>query len=179
MPMTTLLYLEDDEALAFVTKRALERRGYAVTHCATLASANECISSHSFACALLDLKIGKESSLDFIAALKQRQDIPIVLVTGYGSIQTAVQAMKLGAINYLTKPCSIVDIVKALAEMPATDLGADTIVIAAPSLAQLEWEAIQKALAENAGNISATARQLKMHRRTLQRKLDKKATMFN
>jgi two-component system, response regulator RegA len=172
--VAALLYLEDDDALAFVTQRALTRRGYAVTHYATLAAASEGIAAIQFDGAVLDLKIGNQTSLEFIASLKQQQDIPIVLVTGYGSIQTAVQAMKLGAINYLTKPCSIAEIVQALDETAHVQVAPEPVEISTPSLRRLEWEAIQKALDENTGNISATARQLKMHRRTLQRKLNKK-----
>lgn len=175
--MQTLLYLEDDDALAFVTKRALEARHYHVEHFSNLSDAKRCVSECEFHCALLDLKIGNETSLRFIQQIKARQDIPIVLITGYGSIRTAVQAMRLGAINYLSKPCSISDIVTALNDAEfnnASDQSDAQCHVQAPSLRMQEWEAIQRALEQNEGNISATARQLKMHRRTLQRKLAKK-----
>ncbi len=102
-----------------------------------------------------------------------RLHFPIVLITGYGSVRTTVRAMRLGAINYLSKPCSISDIVTALtaAEFTnASDQSAARQPVEVPSLRQQEWEVIQRALAQNAGNVSATARQLKLHRRTLQRK---------
>jgi two-component system, response regulator RegA len=170
----SLLYLEDDDALAFVTQRALERRGFQVTHYASVTAALKGLVENEFDAALLDLKVGNETSLELIATIKKQQDIPIVLVTGYGSIQTAVQAIKLGAVNYLSKPCSIDDIVAALGENTTEVEVAEELDLMAPSLRRLEWEAIQKALDENDGNISATARQLKMHRRTLQRKLNKR-----
>ena len=98
------------------------------------------------------------------------------MLTGYGSIATAVKAIKSGAHNYLTKPVSVDDILSAFDEASehSNDLHSVESMIKSPSLKQIEWESIQKALDANNGNISATARQLKMHRRTLQRKLQKK-----
>ncbi len=175
--MQTLLYLEDDDALAFVTKRALEARHYQVEHFSNLVDARRGLAERDFHCALLDLKIGNETSLRFIQQIKARKDIPVVLITGYGSIRTAVHALRLGAINYLSKPCSISDIVTALNDVEfnnASDQSDVSREVEAPSLRRQEWEAIQRALEQNQGNVSATARQLKMHRRTLQRKLAKK-----
>ncbi len=176
--MQTLLYLEDDDALAFVTKRALEARHYRVAHYSNLNAARQGLAQREFDCALLDLKIGNETSLRFIQQIKGKQrHIPIVLITGYGSVRTTVQAMRLGAINYLSKPCSISDIVTALTDAEftnASDQSAAPQPVEVPSLRQQEWEVIQRALEQNAGNVSATARQLKLHRRTLQRKLAKK-----
>jgi len=172
--MNDILYLEDDAALAFVTKRALEKRGYNVDLSSSIESARANLSRVTYRYALLDLKIGNETSLDLIKDIKKLQNIPIVLLTGYGSIRTAVQAMKLGAVNFLSKPCSLMEIIAAL-EDKVVDPHQNTHEQVTPlSLRKLEWEAIQKALDENEGNISATARQLKMHRRTLQRKLQKK-----
>lgn len=172
-----LLFVEDDETLAFVIKRALEKRGYCVYWFGELSEAREQQARLPLNFALLDLKVGKETSLDFIAQLKQTHpDLPIVLLTGYGSIATAVQAMKLGAINYLTKPCSVEQIVAALKNDAFSVPVEESTEVDAPSLKRVEWEVIQKALDENEGNISATARQLKMHRRTLQRKLQKRPT---
>ncbi len=170
-----LLFVEDDEALAFVIKRALEKRGYCVHWFDELPEVRAQQARLPLDFALLDLKVGKETTLDFIAQLKQTHpNIPIVLLTGYGSITTAVQAMKLGAINYLTKPCSVEQIVAALKNDTSPVPSADPTVVEAPSLRRVEWEVIQKALDQNDCNISATARQLKMHRRTLQRKLQKR-----
>lgn len=168
-----LLFIEDDEALAFVTKRALERRGHAVSWFESLAEARKHLHQLCIDHALLDLKVGMETSLSFIAEIQQAHGaIPIVLLTGYGSIATAVQAIKLGAVNYLTKPCSVEEILTAFYSESSEALP-DGQDVQSPSLRRLEWEVIQKALNENDGNISATARQLRMHRRTLQRKLQK------
>lgn len=169
-----LLLVEDDEALAFVTRRALERRGYKVYWYDSVDKARQQLSCLDLHAALLDLKVGNDTSLDLIADIKGvHTDLPIVLITGYGSIATAVQAMKLGAVNYLTKPCTIEQILAALNEQDGNPQP-EPASVEPPSLRRLEWETIQKALDENNGNISATARQLKMHRRTLQRKLQKR-----
>ncbi len=171
--MKTLLYLEDDEALAFVTKRALQKRNFEVVHFATIESLQTDLNEYQFDCALLDLKIGNQTSLNMIQEIHQQNPmIPIVLLTGYGSIRTAVEAMRLGAINFLSKPSSINSIISALENDLVQIEKSENIE--SPSLKNQEWEAIQQALKENDGNISATARQLKMHRRTLQRKLQKK-----
>ncbi len=174
--MSHLLYLEDDEALAFVTQRALTRKGFTVTHYTTVEAVELAFQDNShdqlWQYALLDLKLGNNSSLELIKQIKQHLNIPIVLLTGYGSITTAVQAMKSGAINYLSKPCSINDIIAALYDRNATtEISKE---IEKPSLKCQEWEAIQQSLKDNDGNVSATAKQLKMHRRTLQRKLQKR-----
>ncbi len=174
--MSHLLYLEDDEALAFVTQRALTRKGFTVTHYTTVEAVELALQDNSYyqtwQYALLDLKLGNTSSLELIDKIKQQLDIPIVLLTGYGSITTAVQAMKLGAINYLSKPSSIKDIIAALHDHNIVINNNEEIE--KPSLKHQEWETIQQCLKNNEGNVSATAKQLKMHRRTLQRKLQKR-----
>jgi two-component system, response regulator RegA len=173
--MTHMLFVEDDEALAFVTKRSLEKRGYTVHWFSNLRDARAQLSEFPLDYALLDLKVGKDSSLEFIGQVKQAHPkVPIVLITGYGSIATAVQAMKLGAVNYLTKPCSVEQILAALKNESTSTVPEDSAEIEALSLRRVEWETIQRALDDNDGNISAAARQLKMHRRTLQRKLQKR-----
>ena len=174
--MKQLLYLEDDEALAFVTSRALTRLGFEVHHEVSIESVKRKLSEQVFTHVLLDLKIGNQHSLSLIQDIKSHMDIPIVVLTGYGTVRTAVQAMKLGAINFLSKPCGIEEIAAALEETFILPAAPEEPIesLAKPSLKALEWEAIQRALDENKGNISAAARQLKMHRRTLQRKLNKK-----
>lgn len=167
-----LLYLEDDAALAGATVRALGKRGFAVTHCISIAAARDLLQKHTYERALLDLRLDDGSSLELIDALvRQWPAIKIVVLTGYASIATAVQAIKMGAINYLSKPASIEQILRAYdAEEELLEIPADEVL----PLRRREWEHIQQVLQENNGNISATARQLKMHRRTLQRKLSKK-----
>ncbi|WP_317933367.1 response regulator transcription factor [Halioxenophilus sp. WMMB6] len=168
-----LLYLEDDPALAHVTSRALARGGFDVCHCDSLAGLRMAVAEGHYSHALLDLKIGQDNSLELIEELKQAGIDTIVMLTGYGSIRTAVQAMKLGAVNFLSKPCSAQEIIAALLG-EEEGVAAQPDELAKPSLRSVEWETIQQALEENNGNISATAKQLKMHRRTLQRKLQKR-----
>jgi two-component system response regulator RegA len=166
-----LLYLEDDVALAGATVRALSKRGFAVTHCSTVAEARGILSANAWERALLDLRLDDGSSLELIEELLAlHPQVKIVVLTGYASIATAVQAIKLGAVNYLSKPASIDQILRAFDESEPQEVAHDEVL----PLRRWEWEHIQQALQENQGNISATARQLKMHRRTLQRKLGKK-----
>lgn len=171
-----MLYVEDDEILAQVTSQALQRRGFDVSHCADFETASQVIQTQHFAFALLDLKLGNTSSLPLLEMLLIRNPGAQALVlTGYASIATAVQAIKIGAVNYLTKPATVTDILSAFAS--DAEVAEDEIQKTPSeslSLKRLEWERIQQALLENNGNISATARQLKMHRRTLQRKLEKR-----
>ncbi len=174
---TNLLLVEDDEVFARVIARALEQRHYAVSHSSDSENALALIESQRFDAAILDLNLGSETSLSLIEPLKQHNpQIRILILTGYASIATAVEAIKLGADNYLAKPADTEEILSALStsKNQAQTPTADTAKLEPMSVRRLEWEHIQKVLKENDGNISATARQLKMHRRTLQRKLQKR-----
>ena len=171
--LKTILYLEDDDALAHITSRTLNRRGYEVIHYATIDELKNNLHTLHFNYALLDLKIGQETSLQLIQHIKEYNDVPIVILTGYGTIRTSVQAMKLGAINFLTKPSSADDILMAFTDQ-LSNLEESQVVLQKTSLKTIERETIQQALDDNNGNISAAARQLNMHRRTLQRKLTKR-----
>ncbi len=170
----SLLLVEDDEVFAHVISRALRQRGLAVQHAATLGDATALLDGHNFALAVLDLNLGGHSSLPLIPVLKEQcPGIRLLVLTGYASIATAVDAIKLGADNYLAKPADADEILAALTEQTTAHL--DDVAVQEPmSVRRLEWEHIQKVLKENDGNISETARQLKMHRRTLQRKLQKR-----
>lgn len=168
-----LLIVDDDENYREVLARALSRRGFVVSTADGAASglAQARLADPEYI--LLDLNLGGQSGLNLIQPLLD--SVPaarIVVLTGYASIQTAVGALKLGAVQYLPKPASIGEIVKALlddaVEIPALS-DAERL-----SVRHLEWEYIQRTLGEHGGNIAATARALKMHRRTLQRKLAKK-----
>ena len=171
-----IFYLEDDDALAFVTSRSLRSRGFQVSHFSSLASATNGLEKGEFDYALLDLKIGTETSMELIKGIIEKKPIPLVVVTGYGTIRTAVQAMKLGAVDFLTKPFDMNELVTLLQQPRCSDQNlSHEISVEKPSLKSIEREAIQKALDDNQGNISAAAKQLKMHRRTLQRKLSKKS----
>ncbi len=175
--LSNTLLVEDDEVFARVISRALEHREYSVSHAADADSALAFINDQSFDYAILDLNLGGETSLGLIKPLKRHNpDIRILILTGYASIATAVEAIKLGADNYLAKPADTDEILGALLVGNA-DQERDTpdpLNLEPMSVRRLEWEHIQKVLQENDGNISATARQLKMHRRTLQRKLQKR-----
>jgi two-component system response regulator RegA len=121
--------------------------------------------------AVVDLKMPGASGLALVERLHELEPTTrIVVLTGYASIATAVEAVKLGATHYLSKPATADDVVAALGRAR----GDSSVVVETPSVDRLEWEHIQRVLAECDGNISATARALKMHRRTLQRKLAKR-----
>lgn len=175
MTQEKMLLVEDDEVFAHVICRAMRQRGYQVVHAASLSAATLCMETEAFDHAILDLNLGGHSSLALIPPLKQQNpDMQILVLTGYASIATAVEAIKLGANNYLSKPADADEILAALVQ--DSDSGSESAgSIQEPmSVRRLEWEHIQKILKENDGNISETARQLKMHRRTLQRKLQKR-----
>jgi len=167
------LIVDDDEVFALMLERALTRRHY------TCAIANDSTRALQLADrfivnrAIVDLKLGKESGLHLIRELKLKNPaISTVMLTGYSSISTAVEAVKSGAINYLCKPADTNEILAAF-ELESNVKNAEVTYIPL-SVERLEWEHIQKVLQENGGNVSATARALGMHRRTLQRKLQKR-----
>jgi two-component system response regulator RegA len=168
-----ILLVDDDEVFASVLQRSLQRRGHRVQHALDGNAAKQCANTTSFSHAIFDLKLAEESSLPLIPELLAAQpQLQILILTGYASIQTAVQAVKLGAVNYLCKPADTDSILHALLH-PAPNEAAP--VAEQPlSVDRLEWEHIQRVLAEHDHNISATARALGMHRRTLQRKLGKR-----
>jgi two-component system response regulator RegA len=169
-----LLLVDDDAVLARVLARALAARGFAVQCAESLAACGDLLArGYVPDFALLDLNLAGQSGLKLIAQLRAANaQCDIVVLTGYASITTAVDAIKLGARQYLAKPVEVDTIVKALLEEQSPD--DDTAPEETLSVPRLEWEHIQRVLLDNDGNISATARALKMHRRTLQRKLGKK-----
>jgi len=168
-----ILLVDDDETFRDTLARALGRRDFTVYKAQNFDTALQLASRHAPGLGIIDLCIGDESGLQVIEALTSRYpDMRLVVLTGFASITTAVEAIKLGAKHYLTKPADIDSIIDALYH----DKGnADIDAVQQPmSVKRLEWEHIQKVLAEHDGNISAAARALDMHRRTLQRKLQKK-----
>jgi len=173
----TLLVIDDDITFNAVLVRALERRGYTargVTDAQEVAVVARELRPRRV---VLDLNIAGVSGLTLIPPLLEIEPAcRIVVLTGYASIATAVDAIKLGAVQYLAKPVEVDAILGAFDAADGSDEGEmDTTVSSEPlSVDRLEWEHIQRILRENDGNISATARALKMHRRTLQRKLGKK-----
>jgi two-component system response regulator RegA len=188
-----ILIVDDEHVFAQTLALALTRRGHAAIIAGNSATAMAQAAAQSFDAVVLDLRIGTESGLHLIEPLRSQQpNIKIVLLTGYASIATAVSAIKLGAVQYLPKPAGVDDILAALGygkgqgikgQSEGNEMGrqhyavsvADVALPAAPlSVGRLEWEYIQTILAQHEGNLSATARALKMHRRTLQRKLAKR-----
>ncbi|AWB68856.1 two-component system response regulator [Saccharobesus litoralis] len=172
-----LLLLEDDEVYANVLSRQLTRKGYQVTHLATatdLVATCELLKPNIL---LLDMNLGQSSSLPYIAEVRRLlPKAKIIIVTGFASISSTVTAIKAGADNYLPKPIDLALLLNEIESVKVVEQSNDTLAYSEQRLSpeRLEWEYIQKVLAENDGNISITARQLNMHRRTLQRKLSKK-----
>jgi len=166
-----LLIIEDDDALRGRLARAFELRGFEVVLAATGAEAETALARETPEFVILDLRIAGASGLDLIPRLIQADPATrIVVLTGYGSIATAVEAVRRGATHYLTKPADADDILAAL----TGEAKSDTAVPLRPmSLDQVEWEHINRVLLECGDNVSEAARVLGLHRRSLQRKLSK------
>jgi two-component system response regulator RegA len=173
MPDRKLIIVEDDEKFAATLKRSFERRDYEVVHVRGLDEALAALETFAPRYAVVDLKLAGESGLACVRALAHRDpDMLIVVLTGFASIATAVEAIKLGARHYLAKPSNTDDIEAAFHKRDG-DVDA-TIGERATSIKNLEWERIHQTLVETDFNISETARRLGMHRRTLARKLEKR-----
>ena len=168
----SLLILDDDEVFAMRMARALDARGFEVTRVGTVEAALQAAQHDSPECALIDLRLPDGHGLDVFAALHAIDATTrIVVLTGYGAIATAVESLKRGAADYLTKPVDADQVATAL-----RGSGADAGVsreFTVPSLARVEWEHIQRVLTDCQGNVSHAARVLGLHRRSLQRKLSK------
>ena len=169
----TLLIVEDDASFLGRLAKALEARGFAVTTAATVAEGLARVEASPPAFAVVDMRLADGNGLDVISALKRRRpDARGIVLTGYGNIATAVTAVKLGAVDYLSKPADADDVVAALlsldgnkTEPPENPMSADRV----------RWEHIQRIYEMCGRNVSETARRLNMHRRTLQRILAKRA----
>lgn len=168
----SFLILDDDETFAQTLARSFTRRGYQSYVAHNIDDAIDIIKENVINKAVVDLKIDQESGLQFLAKVKQTSpNTQCIILTGYSSISTTVEAMKLGSVNYLCKPVGTEEIIKAFNEESNPET---PIPETPPSVNRLEWEHIQRVLNEHEGNISATAKALGMHRRTLQRKLQKR-----
>jgi two-component system response regulator RegA len=169
----TLLLVDDDEVFRGVLSRALKKRGYDVTAAADAVTALATVAAEPPEFAIVDLKLPGSSGLQLVEQLHAMEPaMRIVVLTGYASIATAVEAVKLGATDYLSKPATADEIVIALLR----ERGNSSLDVEhnPRTVESIEWEHIQRVLIEQDGNISAAARALKMHRRTLQRKLAKR-----
>lgn len=169
----TLLMVEDDADFAGVMSTALEARGFSVTHASDIHRAEAIAATLVPEYVLLDLKMPGGSGLLLIEKLLALDPhTRIVVLTGYATVTTAVEAIKLGAIHYLAKPVGADEVVSAFEK----EVGNPHVPVAEEAsltLHSAEWQHIEKALKKHSGNISATARELGLHRRTLQRKLEK------
>lgn len=169
----SLLIVDDDEVFCEVLADALSNRGYEVASANTVRDGLEKAAQLEPEYAVIDLRIGSESGLALAGQLHALdENTRMVMLTGYASVATAVEAIKLGAVHYLTKPADADEILAALHK----DEGDANVPLSDNPLTvkRLEWEHLQKVLNECDGNISAAARTLRMHRRTLQRKLAKR-----
>lgn len=169
----SLLLADDDRSFCAVMADALQARGLDVSVAHTAAQAITIASADPPEYAVVDLKMPGGSGLEVVKALKELDaHTRIVVFTGYASVNTAVEAIKLGAIYYLAKPADADDIMAAL-HRDEGDVNA-RISERPLSIGRLEWEHLQRVLAECDGNVSEAARRLNMHRRSLQRKLAKR-----
>ncbi len=172
-PDASLLIVDDDGPFLRRLARAMEIRGFTVDTAESVAEGMAKAKTSPPKYAVVDLRLGDGSGLDVIEAIRQRRDdTRIIMLTGYGNIATAVNAVKLGAVDYLAKPADADDIFAALtqkpgerAELPENPMSADRV----------RWEHIQRVYEMCERNVSETARRLNMHRRTLQRILAKRA----
>ncbi len=167
----SILLVDDDDLFRNRMEKALIKRGYNVLTASNYSGGVQIIAQIKPAYAIVDLKMSGKSGLELIkTGIRHHPDLSIVVLTGYGSIATAMDAIKLGATGYLTKPTDIDDILKTLVEdeKPRTHDN-----FPAPSLARVEWEHINRILHDCNNNISMAAKTLGIHRRTLQRKLQK------
>lgn len=172
-PEKTLLIVDDDAPLRNRLARAMEQRGFSVTAAASVAEGLECAGTKPPAYAVVDMRLEDGNGLQVVEVLRQaRPGVRIVMLTGYGNIASAVTAVKAGAVDFLPKPADADQITAALLEKerplpppPTEPMSADRI----------RWEHIQRVFEQCDRNVSETARRLKMHRRTLQRILNKHA----
>ena len=169
----SLLIVDDDKLFLQRIARAMEQRGYVVEVAESVAEGITKVEAQPPAYAVVDLRLGDGNGLDVVSALKRkRPDARAIVLTGYGNIATAVTAVKMGAVDYLSKPADADDVVAALlasgtekSELPHNPMSADRV----------RWEHIQRIYEMCNRNVSETARRLNMHRRTLQRILAKRA----
>ena len=170
----TILLVDDEELFRERLARAFIKRGFQVSTAGDYEEAMAIIRKKKPAMAVVDLRMPGKSGLELIAAAKEENPATrIVVLTGYGSIATATEAVKLGALYYLPKPADVDDILSAFSRDQSLGVAPEGEDFEAPSLARMEWEHINRVLHDCGGNISAAAHKLGIHRRSLQRKLQK------
>jgi len=168
----SILICDDDDSFRRQLARSLRRRNYCVYEASNHHEAIECCELYSPTHAIIDLKVAEENGLEISTSLlKMNPSINLLILTGYGSISTAIKAIKSGATNYLTKPCSIDQILEAFNSPQESNLINTNSNLKPAPLAEVEREYIQRTLDDLDGNISQAAKHLGLHRRSLQRKL--------
>jgi two-component system response regulator RegA len=173
-PDPSLLLVDDDEVFLKRLARAMEKRGFKVETAESVVAGKAIARARPPAYAVVDLRLEDGNGLDVVEALREaRETVRVVVLTGYGAIATAVAAVKIGAVDYLSKPADANDVVNAL-------LGARVDALPEPpenpmSADRVRWEHIQRVYEQCDRNVSETARKLSMHRRTLQRILAKRS----
>ena len=174
-PEREVLVIDDDVPFAETLARALRRRGWTARIAHSVDAAAAAVAAAVPDAAVVDLRIDTEDGMTLIKPLREAgPGMRIIVLTGYASLATAVKAIKLGADDYLAKPVTGAAVANALERGESAAPAAEQAAPMSPR--RLEWEHLQRVLAEHDGNISATARALRMHRRTLQRKLAKRPT---
>jgi len=170
----SLLIVEDDKSFLYRLARAMEGHGFAVITAESVADALLQVGIAAPAFAVVDMRLADGNGLDVISAMKKRRpETRAIILTGYGNIATAVNAVKLGAVDYLAKPVDADDVAAALLALDDKKIGPPENPMSA---GRVRWEHIQRIYELCGRNVSETARRLKMHRRTLQRILAKRAT---
>jgi two-component system response regulator RegA len=173
--MAHLLLIDDDAVFLQSLARSLQRKGETVLTASTAQQAMDLLTTEEVDRVVLDLNLAGESGIQLLPQLLHQQpELRVIMLTAYASVVTAVEAIKRGALNYLCKPVTAADVLAAFNEEEAIPASSEADALEAVSLDRLEWEHIQRLLVEHQGNISATAHALNMHRRTLQRKLQKR-----
>lgn len=168
------LLVDDDELFRERLARALAQRGFVVFTAANHDEALAVASRASLDRAVVDLRMPGKSGLEVVRGLKQLdEELEVLVLSGFGSIATAIEAVKLGATNFLPKPADLDDIMNAFDSSPEEKNVMEAHEV--PSLARAEWEHIHRVLSDCGGNVSEAARRLGIHRRSLQRKLRKRA----
>jgi two-component system response regulator RegA len=176
MAQQSILVVDDDDILRTRLEKAFVKRGLTVYCASNLRGALEIASEHKPDLAVLDLKMPDNSGLQVLKELIAIcPAVRAVILTGYGSIANAVEAVKLGAVNYVTKPADADQVLAAFEKVDVAAEEAEISDLQPPSLAAAQWEHIHRVLADCGGNISEAARRLDIPRRTLQRKLKKMA----
>ena len=177
LPKLKMLVVDDDLTFRKRLVKALASRGYETFDAGSVAEGLEVAHRVRHERAVVDLRMPGESGLQLVSNLVELDpDVEVIVLTGYGSIATAVDAMRRGAIDYLQKPCDAEQILATFereGENPEAPIETETV----PSLARVEWEHIQRVLTDCGGNMSEAARRLRIHRRSLQRKLFKMQPM--